>query len=74
MKVLSPEYLIDSGVLILHVPELVEELDLDCRLHLKMRDYTMVNSKHGDALGMAHILLSRFRAIHGKALSSDLFL
>jgi hypothetical protein len=54
MKMRSLESLIDSGVQILHALELVGELDLASQLHLKMRVYTMVSSKHGDALHMVH--------------------
>jgi hypothetical protein len=54
MKMRSLESLIDSGVQILHGLELVGELGLASQLHLKMRVYTMVSSKHGDALHMVH--------------------
>jgi hypothetical protein len=54
MKTRSLESLIDSGVRILHALELVAELDLASQLLLKMRVYTMVSSKRGVALHMAH--------------------
>jgi hypothetical protein len=56
MKMRSLESLIDSGVEILHALELVGELDLASQLHLKMRVYTMVSSKRGDARLVEHTL------------------